>query len=287
MKKVVLITGASSGIGEATAIRLKRAGFIVYAAARRMERMRHLVGLGINIINLDVTVAESRENVIKTILASEGRLDILINNAGYGAYGAVEDVSLAEGKNQFEVNVFGAIALIKLALPIMRHQGSGRIINTSSIGGKIYQPMGAWYMGTKHALEGMLDSLRTEVSQFGIDIVIIEPGCTKTEWPGIARKKLLAVSGQTAYAKTAQKAGAMLSLFNQFGSDTSVIANVMEKAACARRPKTRYVAGAGSTISLVGRKYLSDRTFDALLAGTLTLCWQLYQHQQNKAITDE
>jgi short-subunit dehydrogenase len=159
--------------------------------------------------------------------------------------------------------------LTQLVLPLMRAQHRGRIINVSSIGGKIYQPLSAWYMGTKHAIEGMSDSLRMEVAPFGIDVVIIEPGGIKTEWAGIAEKKLLAVSGETAYRDQAIKVGAMLSLFDQFASNPGVIAKLMVRAVNDVKPKTRYHAGMGASLSLTGRRWLSDRQFDRMMTSAV------------------
>lgn len=284
-QQVVLLTGASSGIGEATAIRLRQRGFIVYAAARRVERMQHLTGLGVHVLPLDVTDEASLKNVVQQIMTREQRLDILINNAGFGEYGAVEDVPIKDGRRQFEVNVFGVMRLIQLVLPIMRRQHYGRIINTSSIGGKIYQPLSAWYMGTKHALEGMSDSLRMEVKPFGIDVVLIEPGATKTEWAGIAKAKLTQISGHGAYTAAVREMAGQLSLFAKMGSAPTVIADLMERAATAKRPRTRYVGGFGSHASLIGRHLLSDRQFDVVMAATLGLSYRLYRHYQKQGGT--
>ena len=267
--RVILITGASSGIGKATALKLQAQGNIVYGAARRIEKMTDLAAAGVHVLKLDVTDEATLVAAVKTIEVEQGRLDVLINNAGYGSYGALEDVPLAEGEYQFKVNVFGVMRLTQLVLPIMRAQQRGRIINVASIGGKIYQPLSAWYMGTKHAIEGMSDALRMEVAPFGIDVSIIEPGGIKTEWAGIAQQKLLDVSGDGAYAEQAVKIGAMLSLFDQFASNPGVIAKLMVRAVNDVKPKTRYHAGMGAGVSLTARKWLSDRQFDGLMNQTV------------------
>ncbi|MBW7458449.1 SDR family NAD(P)-dependent oxidoreductase, partial [Paenibacillus sepulcri] len=202
-KQVVLITGASSGIGEAAAIRLHKKGFTVYAGARRVEKMRHLEQAGIHLLALDVSDDGSMQDAVAHIIAQEGRIDVLINNAGYGSYGALEDVPLSEGKYQFEVNVFGLARLTQLALPYMRNNQSGKIVNISSIGGRTHEPLGSWYHATKYAVEGMSDCLRLELKDMGIDVIIIEPGGVKSEWSGIASDSLLKVSGHTAYRKLA------------------------------------------------------------------------------------
>ncbi|ETY75374.1 oxidoreductase [Lactiplantibacillus fabifermentans] len=267
--RVILITGASSGIGKATALKLQAQGNIVYGAARRIEKMTDLAAAGVHVLKLDVTDEATLVAAVKTIEVEQGRLDVLINNAGYGSYGALEDVPLAEGEYQFKVNVFGVMRLTQLVLPIMRAQQRGRIINVASIGGKIYQPLSAWYMGTKHAIEGMSDALRMEVAPFGIDVAIIEPGGIKTEWAGIAEQRLLDVSGDGAYAEQAVKIGAMLSLFDQFASNPGVIAKLMVRAVNDVKPKTRYHAGMGAGVSLTARKWLSDRQFDGLMNQTV------------------
>lgn len=266
-QKVALVTGASSGIGEATARKLNELGYTVYAAARRLERMHPLKQQGINIITLDVTDDASMQGAITEIITQSGRLDVLINNAGYGSYGAVEEVPLAEAQAQFDVNVFGAVRLIQLALPQMRAQGSGTIINISSMGGKLHTPLGAWYHGTKFALEGISDSLRLELEPLGIDVVVVEPGGVKTEWADIAAQKLLATSGAGPYAAQAKAMAQSMvgEMSRKYQSSPELIANTIAKAATARRPKTRYVVGMGAKPLLFMRKILSDRAFDCLI----------------------
>src|SRR5262245_52781560 len=153
--KVAIVTGASSGIGESTARRLRALGYTVYAAARRVDRMAGLAADGIRVVRLDVTDDASMSALVDHVVAESGRIDVLVNNAGYGSYGAVEDVPLAEARRQFEVNVFGLARLTQLVLPHMRRQGAGRIVNISSIGGKIHEPLGGWYHATKFAVEGL------------------------------------------------------------------------------------------------------------------------------------
>src|SRR4051794_37533045 len=202
-QKVALVTGASSGIGQATALRLHAAGLIVYGVARRIDRMQHLEKQGIKTLAMDVTDEESTTLGIKQILAQTGRIDVLVNNAGYGSYGAIEDVPLEEARRQFEVNVFGAMRLTQLVLPQMRRQRAGTVVNISSMGGRIYTPLGGWYHGSKHALEALSDCLRLETRRFGIRIVLIEPGSIATEWGGISADNLEETSGAGAYATAA------------------------------------------------------------------------------------
>ena len=265
--KVALVTGASSGIGEATALRLKDLGFIVFGAARRVDRMQDLAKAGINVLAVDVTDDASMRAGIDEIIAKSGRIDVLVNNAGYGSYGAVEDVPMAEARAQFDVNVFGAARLIQLALPHMRVQRSGTIVNITSMGGKIHTPLGAWYHGTKFALEAISDCLRLEVQPFGIDVVIIEPGGIKTEWAGIAADKLRATSSHGAYAAQAKAVGASMAgeANAKRMSPPQLIADTIAKAVTARRPKTRYAVGFGAKPLIFMRGLLSDRAFDGLM----------------------
>ena len=198
--RVALVTGGSSGIGEQTALRLQGAGFTTYAVARRVDRMSRLAESGVTTFAMDVTDDASMTGGIGRILDEHGRVDVLVNNAGYGSYGAVENVPIDEARRQFEVNVFGLARLVQLVTPRMRAQGSGRIINLSSIGGKYYEPLGAWYHATKFAVEGFSDSLRLELAPYGIRVVIVEPGPIRTEWNTIARDGLVASSAGTPRA---------------------------------------------------------------------------------------
>ncbi|WP_029947380.1 oxidoreductase [Leifsonia aquatica] len=268
--RVAIVTGASSGIGGSAALELAELGFTVYAAARRVERMEHLRASGIRPISLDVTDEASLTAAVARIIEVEGRIDVLVNNAGYGSFGSVEEVPLDEGRRQFDVNLFGAIRLTQLVIPHMRKQRSGRIINVTSIGGKIYTPLGAWYHGTKFALEGMSDVLRAELKPFGIDVVVIEPGAIKTEWSGIAAQSVLDVSGSGPYEKTARRLAAQLTgAMTDRASDPAVIGKAIVMAATTRRPKTRYAVGSGARLILTLRRLLSDRTFDRLISRTM------------------
>ncbi|HWC33892.1 MAG TPA: oxidoreductase [Mycobacteriales bacterium] len=277
MRGTALVTGASSGIGEAAALRLKQAGFNVYAVARRVERMSGLADAGINVMKMDVTDDKSMVAGIKNIVAESGRVDVLVNNAGYGSYGAVEDVPLSEAKYQFDVNVFGLARLTQLVLPHMREQRSGRIINISSIGGRIYEPLGGWYHATKFAVEGLSDAMRMELRPFGIQVVIIEPAGIRTEWSGIAADNLRKSSSDSAYAAQAEQVGAFLDLAESpaFTSASSVVAKKIVKAATVRHPRTRYPVGKGAGSILFTRWLLPARAFDAMMTSTFGLAKRL------------
>ena len=264
MKKIALITGASSGIGLETALLMKKEGFTVYASARRSERMQVLAAQGIHLIEMDLTSETSVKLGVENLLSREGRVDVLVNNAGYGSFGSLEEVSIEEAKRQFEVNVFGLARLIQLVLPGMRQQRSGRIINISSMGGRFGEPHGAWYHATKFALEGLSDSLRMELKQFNIDVIVIQPGAIASEWSDIAAGNLIKVSGQGPYKELALKHASLLRETYKRASPPMVIARTILKAATASRPRTRYAAGAGARLLLFVRKLLPDRVFDSV-----------------------
>jgi short-subunit dehydrogenase len=264
-KKVILITGASSGMGKETALHLIKEGYIVYGAARRVEQMQDLTQNGGHAIKMDITNDEQVKAAVKQIIDEQGQIDVLINNAGYGLYGAVEDITIEDAKRQFDVNIFGLAKITKEVLPHMRSKKSGKIINISSMGGKMYTPLGAWYHATKHALEGWSDCLRLELKQFDIDVVIIEPGVIATEFGDVVYEPMLKNSGEGAYKSLAQKmAKATKESYAKKGaaSPPSVISKVISKAIRAKRPRTRYVAGKLAKPLLFVRKYLGDRIFD-------------------------
>ena len=265
--KVALVTGASSGIGSATALELAKLGFTVYGAARRVERMQTLANLGISALRMDLTDDESMAGGVRQVLEEAGRLDVLVNNAGYGSYGAVETVPMDEARRQFEVNLFGLARLVQLVTPTMREQGAGRIINVSSIGGKIYEPLGAWYHATKYAVEGLSDSLRIELSPFGIEVVIIEPGPIDTEWTPTARRSLIQRSKGTPYETRARRLAALLKRTEgrRFSSPPELVAGRIALAATTASPRTRYPVGVGAGTVTRARKVLPDRALDALV----------------------
>ena len=265
--QVALITGASSGIGEATALELARRGFIVYGAARRVDRMSALAARGVRVIEMDVTDDASMTSGVERVLGEQGRIDVLVNNAGYGSYGALEDVPLDEARRQFEVNVFGLARLTQLVLPHLRAQHSGRIVNVSSIGGKMYEPLGAWYHATKFAVEGLSDSLRVELEPHGVHVIVIEPGAIRTEWGGISAESALTRSGDTAYSAQAQALARIYGVADRpgVGADPRVVAVAIGRAVTARRPRTRYAVPTSAKAILLARRLLSDRAFDAVI----------------------
>jgi short-subunit dehydrogenase len=265
MKKVALITGASSGIGKSVAEYLFDHGYTVYGAARRTDKMADLQARGIKTMSMDVTDENSSRSGVDKIIAAEGRIDVLINNAGFGSYGAIEDVSIEDARYQLEVNVLGAARLIKLVLPTMRAQHAGKIVNISSIGGKLATPFGGWYHASKFALEGLSDSLRNEVRSFGIDTIVIEPGGIKSEWSGIAHESLMRASGKTAYKELAVPVADAFSSIDDKVPEPILISKLIYKAITAKKPLARYSAGYMAKPALFMRKILSDNMFDKMI----------------------
>ena len=265
--KVILLTGASSGIGYDTAVALAQQGHKVYAAARRVDRMEPLRQYGIVPLKMDVTDEASMQEGVKTLWDAEGRIDVLINNAGYGYFGAVENVPMNDARNQLEVNVFGLARLCQLVLPTMRAQHSGRIINTASVAGRAVFYYGGWYHVSKYAVESLSDAMRMELKPFGIDVVIIEPGAIKTNWGIIAADHLIESSRGTAYEQT----GTMMAnnLRNMYLSNTisdpAVVRKAIVRAVNARRPCTRYRIGRMANAIVFFHWLLPTRWWDAFL----------------------
>ena len=265
--KVALVTGASSGIGDATARRLARLGYTVYAVARRADRMAALKDQGIATEPADVTDDAALVALVNKIISETGRIDVLVNNAGYGSYGALEDVPIAEARRQFDVNVFALARLIQLVLPHMRAQRDGYIVNISSIGGKIWEPLGSWYHATKFAVEGLSDSLRAEVAGFGIKVIVIEPGAIRTEWAAISADNLEAASAGTPYREQARFVSGTLRATDKsrLTSGPAVVANAIARAVQSPRPRTRYAVGGGAHSILFTQRLLTDRGFDRFI----------------------
>ena len=264
---VAVVAGASSGIGEATARTLAGLGYVVHGAARRTDRLEGLREAGIRPLALDVTDEDSLQRAVASVIEESGRIDVLVNNAGYGSYGAIEDIPEQEARRQFDVNVFGAMRLTQLVLPHMRERRSGTIINISAMGGRFHTPLGGWYHGTKFALEALSDALRLEARPFGIHVVVIEPGGITTEWGGIAADNLEATSGQGPYARMARAVARNLRGENRAyrTSPPQVIADAIAKAVTARTPRTRYAVGFGAKPLIAARRVLPDRGFDTLI----------------------
>lgn len=265
--KVILITGASSGIGFEAAQMLARQGHRVYAAARSLERMEPLRDHGVEPMAMDLTDDASLQEGVQRVLDAEGRIEVLVNNAGYGYFGAVEHVSMDEARRQLEVNLFGLARLCQLVLPHMRTAGRGRIVNVSSVAGKAVLYFGGWYHVSKFAVEALSDAMRMELQPFGIDVALIEPGGIRTSWGIIAAEHLARSSAGTAYEGPALREADNLhrAYSSRLLTSPTVVARAIARAVNARRPRTRYRVGfaAGTIVRL--HALLPDRWWDALM----------------------
>ena len=266
-KKVILITGASSGIGFDAARILAKQGHKVYAAARRVELMESLKTEGVQVIRMDVTDEASMQQGVEAVIQAEGHIDVLVNNAGYGFFGAIETVPLEEARRQVEVNVFGLARLTQLVLPYMRKQGNGRIVNTSSIAGKMVIYMGGWYNVTKYSVEAFSDALRMEMKPFGIDVVMIEPGAIKTDWGIIAARHLKESAAGTDYEEIGTQWAKNIDWYYHTNllSKPSVVAKAISRAVNKRHPKTRYRTGRFSHVGVFFNAILPDRWWDSIM----------------------
>ena len=262
--RVALITGASSGIGKDFALKLLAEGYVVYGCARRVERMGEIETAGGSILAMDVTDDLTMTAAVERIIREQGQVDVLINNAGYGQMGALEDVPMDAARRQLEVNLIGVARLNQLVLPHMRARKSGTIVNISTTGGKCAGPLGGWYFASKHALEGYSDSLRMEVQQFGIDVIVIEPGGIDTEWGPIAYRSAQEFSGQGAYAPMLTS---MLNApaLNRKLPPPTIVTDLLLKALKSKRPRTRYHGGKMAGLILFLKRFLPDRMLDRVI----------------------
>ena len=259
--ETVLLTGASSGIGKAAARDLAKAGYTVYAVARRLEHMKELEQYGVNILKMDVTDEENIAAALSQIESENDGVDILINNAGFATQGPVEETPLEDARAMFDVNLFGLGNLTKAVLPYMRKKRAGKIINVGSAAGRVYIPLSAWYVASKHALEGFNDSLRAELRAFNIKVTLIEPGAIETEFNDVAMSKITQRSSSGPYAQ-------LVDAFTNMeleGSPPEVISEIIVKAANAKNPKRRYVAGKMAKETIMMRRWLGDGFYDRLL----------------------
>jgi short-subunit dehydrogenase len=257
MKQVVLITGASSGIGRVTSELFVKQGYTVFGTSRSDKAK---LAEGVHPIVLDVTDATSVNGAVKTMLRQTGRIDVVVNNAGYGLSGAVEETSIDEAKAQFETNFFGLARVVNEILPTMRQQTSGRIINISSVVGFLPSPYMAYYAASKHAVEGYTESLDHEVRTMGIRAISIEPAFTKTAFES---QTVAAVNNLSAFAEGRSLAAAALKDGISKGADPLVVAKVIWTAATATKPKPRYQAGGQARFLSMLRNYAPTAPFDS------------------------
>jgi NAD(P)-dependent dehydrogenase (short-subunit alcohol dehydrogenase family) len=268
--KAVLVTGCSSGIGEATALRLARGGWTVYATARRPESIERLAAEGCRTLALDVTDEASMQAAVEEVTLAEGAVGALINNAGYSQGGALEQIPPETVRRQFETNVFGAIRMAQLVLPGMRAQRWGKIVNIGSMGGRLTFPGGGLYHATKYALEAISDALRFEVKGFGVDVVLVEPGLIVTEF---ARNAVAASSETLAdgpYREFDAKVAALTvdayrGPMRHLGGGPDVVAKAIEKALTRRRAPTRVTVTPSAKLTILQRKLTPDRVWDAMM----------------------
>ena len=271
VSKAVLITGCSTGIGRATALRLAKAGHTVYATARKVETMQDLGAAGCKLLALDVCDETSIKAAVAKVEAEQGAVGVLINNAGYGSEGPIEEVPMSEVRRQFETNVFGLTLLTKLVLPGMRKQRWGKIVNLSSMGGRMTLPGGGFYHATKYAVEAISDALRFEVQGFGIDVVVIEPGPIKTDFGDTAIARVAALGGPDSpyrdFLRVLQEQikNAYDGPMGRLAADADAVAKVIETAITASRPKTRYVITMAAHMMMGLRRWLGDRGWDAMM----------------------
>ncbi|UQX88851.1 oxidoreductase [Jatrophihabitans telluris] len=269
--EVVLVTGCSSGIGAATAARLAAAGHIVYASARQPDTLAALTVGGCRPLALDVTSEESMTGAVDRVLAEQGRIDVLVNNAGYGQYGPIEQIPIEQVRQQFETNVFGLVRLTQLVLPGMRQRRHGRIVNVSSMGGRTTLPGGGIYHASKYAVEAVSNALRLEVRPFGVQVVLIEPGVVRTPWSEQALGHQQSTGTENdPYARYKQGvevsfASAFTGSLAKLSISPDQVAEVIERAVAARRPRARYLISAMAKSLVLLDAVLPDRIHDAVL----------------------
>lgn len=263
---VILVTGASSGIGLDASLLFLRRGAVVYGAARRVELLKPIEDNGGHGLFCDVTDVKSIADCISKVIEREGKIDVLVNNAGFGLGGSIEEVPLEEAKRQFDVNVFGLTEMTKAVLPYMRKQKSGRIINVSSIGGQFSSPFLGWYHASKWCVEALSDSLRMETRPYGIKVSIIEPGLTRTDWGVITAKNIRKNSVIEDYSYNANKVAEYYEKYyvstNTKIAKPIIIAKAIMKAAFSKHPKARYRTGTFASLYVNGHKYLPTWFYD-------------------------
>lgn len=270
---VALITGCSSGIGRSTARLLADKGWQVFASARRLDSLTDVINKRITPLRLDVTDEESMTNAVNQILAQTGRIDTLVNNAGYTEVGPLEEVTAEEISRQFETNTFGPLRLSQLVLPTMRAQGFGRIVNVSTIGGRIAIPFIGLYNGSKFALEAMSDGLRMETRPFGVHVILVEPGGTRTNFNAVAAQTShrFATDMNSPYHRYFEPLNRFIGQTEQFSSPPEKVAKVIHRALTAKRPRARYAGTPDARIMLAIMPRLSDWMRDTILCGMIGL----------------
>jgi len=265
MEKVAIITGSSSGIGFETALALAREGYFTYATMRDTKKEINVKetakkeNLKLEVLEMDVDKDDSVKNAINKIVKEKGRIDVLVNNAGYGLFGCLEDISMEDLKAQFETNFFGVVRVLQAVIPVMRKQKSGIIVNVSSIAGRIGFPVSPAYISSKFALEGLSESLRYELSPFGINTIIIEPGVIKTNFMSSTKKIL---KSDSPYKDITNKVIAGITMMSEMGTPANEVANTIIKAIKSEKPLPRYVVGNDAVMFLEAKKNKTDLEFE-------------------------
>jgi short-subunit dehydrogenase len=264
----ILLTGCSTGIGRATADLLVKAGYTVYATARRVDTLDELADAGARVLALDVTDEESMVAAVRAVEADHGRVGTLVNNAGYGEYGPVEEADLASVRRMFETNVFGLARMTQLVLPGMRAAGGGLVVNIGSMGGRLAFPVGGYYHATKFAVEGLTDSLRNEVRAFGVDVVLVEPGAIRTNFEETINSSAAVGNPDSPYADLVARvrrvnSGAYDSRLLSVGPDA--VARTILKVVEATRPKSRYLVTTSARAMVHARRLGGDRLWDSIV----------------------
>jgi NADP-dependent 3-hydroxy acid dehydrogenase YdfG len=265
MTSPILITGCSTGLGRAAAFALLKRGHTVYATARNIGSLADLEAAGAHTLALDVTDEESMAAAVAAVEADHGAVGTLINNAGYSQAGPVEMVSIEQARAQFDTNVFGLARMTQLVLPGMRAAGRGRIINVSSMGGRMVLPVGGWYHSTKYAIEALSDALRVEVRPFGISVVILEPGAIKTEFDATAATNSVPNSDSPYAALEANNARVFAGAYGPLAASARHGAKIYVRAVEARMPRHRYLNTAGARLAVHSRHVLGSRFWDLLM----------------------
>jgi NAD(P)-dependent dehydrogenase (short-subunit alcohol dehydrogenase family) len=261
---VVLITGCSSGIGRATARRFLAAGWRVWATSRDPDDVAELASEGCRTAALDVTDDEQVDHVVAAVVERDGRIDCLVNNAGFGQAGAVEEVPVDQLRAQFEVNVFGPVQLVQAVLPHMRAAESGTVVNVSSLLGRVVYPTRGAYAGSKHALEALSDALRMEVGGFGVDVVLVEPGAVRTGFDDRLRETRETVDDQPVYARLRRVVDTAQRLSERTAMSPDRVADVVFEAAAEAAPKSRYVVGLDARLAILADRLLPARATEWL-----------------------
>lgn len=271
MKKIILITGASSGFGKFTAKELIKKGYTVYGAARRVDQMDDLKEMGGHAIKMDVTSDESVKAGVDQIIKEQGRIDALVNNAGYGSYAFVETADIDQMKRMYDVNVWGLVRVSQHVLPYMRENKSGTIVNISSIVGKVSMAFLGFYSSSKHAVEAISDAMRQEVGRFGVQVAIVEPGAFKTEFDDVVLEEMKAIDPGQAYQPMIDSFIPFFKKMYEKAPTPEPVVKAIINAIEAKKPKARKAVGSDAKMAITVKGLIGPRTFDSIMLGQIKL----------------